>query len=282
MRAQHDLRGWAPFVAMAGAIVGAALQLQQAALWPAWRYGVSAGAASLVLYAMWRMRHHGGGALVALLVVAALASASLTGWRAARYASEALDPSLEGRDLQVIGVIAQMPQHDDSGTRFRLDVESAQWAGSIGEPPPPRVPRRIALGWYAEGTGLWGRGAEEASVAPPPLRRPDALHAGERWRLTVRLKAPHGNLNPHGFDQELQLWEQGVQATGYVRTGVRDAPPERLAATWQRPVERAREAVRDAVFERVTDRRLAGVIAALVTGDQGAIDLVSYKGVLTL
>jgi competence protein ComEC len=67
-----------------------------------------------------------------------------------------------------------------------------------------------------------------------------------------------------------------VQATGYVRTGARDAPPERLAATWQRPVERAREAVRDAVFERVADRRLAGVIAALVTGDQGAIDRADW------
>jgi competence protein ComEC len=277
VRVQHELRGWAPFVFMAGAIVGAALQLQQAALWPAWRYGVLAGAASLALYAMGRTRHHGRGALAALLVVAALASAGLTGWRAACYAGEALDPSLEGRDLQVIGAIAQMPQHDDGGTRFRLDVESTQWvAGSVGEPPPPRVPRRIALGWYAEGTGLWGRGAEEASVAPPPLRRPAALHAGERWRLTVRLKAPHGNLNPHGFDQELQLWEQGVQATGYVRTGARDVPPERLGATWWHPVERAREAVRDAVFERVADRRLAGVIAALVTGDQGAIDRADW------
>lgn len=275
MRAQHALRGWTPFVAMAGVIVGAALQLQQAALWPVWRYGILVGAASLALYAMVRTRAHGRGALAALLMLAALAGAGLTGWRAARYANEALDPSLEGRDLQVIGLVAQMPQHDEGGTRFRLDVELAQWAApSTGEPPLPRVPRRIALGWYAEGTGLWGRGAEEAAAGP--LRRPAALHAGERWRLTVRLKAPHGNLNPHGFDQELQLWEQGVQATGYVRTGTRDVPPERVASTWQRPVERAREVVRDAIFERVADRRLAGVIAALVTGDQGAIDRVDW------
>lgn len=273
MRAQHALQGWAPFAAMAGAIAGAALQLQQAVLWPAGRYAALAVAASLALYVIWRTRRHGRTTVAAWLVLAALASAGLTGWRAAVYAGEALDPSLEGRDLQVTGVIAQMPQHDESGTRFRLDVESARWAGdAASEPPPARVPRRIALGWYAEGTGLWGRGAEEAAAPPQAPRRPAALHAGERWRLTVRLKAPHGNLNPHGFDQELQLWEQGVQATGYVRTGARDAPPERLAATWRHPVERAREAVRDAVFERVADRRLAGVIAALVTGDQGAID----------
>mgnify|MGYP000647433213 CR=1 FL=1 len=38
----------------------------------------------------------------------------------------------------------------------------------------------------------------------------------ERWRMTLRLKAPHGARNPHGFDYELYLWEQGVQATGTV------------------------------------------------------------------
>jgi competence protein ComEC len=47
--------------------------------------------------------------------------------------------------------------------------------------------------------------------------------------MTVRLKAPHGARNPHGFDQELWLWEHGLQAVGYVRNGWRDAPPERLA-----------------------------------------------------
>ncbi|GAO26978.1 DNA internalization-related competence protein ComEC/Rec2 [Alicycliphilus sp. B1] len=67
----------------------------------------------------------------------------------------------------------------------------------------------------------------------------------------MRLKAPHGGRNPHGFDYELWLWEQGVQATGYVRTGARlDAlhgPPERLGATWRHPVEQLRQRVRDAI-----------------------------------
>ena len=70
---------------------------------------------------------------------------------------------------------------------------------------------------------------------------PGSVHAGERWRMTVRLKAPHGNLNPHGFDQELRLWEQDVQASGYVRTGARDTRPQALGQTWRHPVERARE-----------------------------------------
>jgi competence protein ComEC len=41
-------------------------------------------------------------------------------------------------------------------------------------------------------------------------------------------------------------------------------------------VEQARHRVRDAIFERVADRRLAGVLAALVVGDQGAIERADW------
>lgn len=104
--------------------------------------------------------------------------------------------------------------------------------------------------------------------------------------MTVRLKAPHGLRNPHGFDYELWLWEQGVQATGYVRAGPKDQPPERLRTTWQHPVEQWRQSVRDAIFQRLTSSpalgedasaaRVAGVVAALVTGDQRAIDRADW------
>src|SRR5262249_45320311 len=99
---------------------------------------------------------------------------------------------------------------------------------------------------------------------------------GDRWRMQVRLKAPHGNRNPFGFDYELSLWERGVQATGYVRAGPRDSAPERLASGFGHPVERARQAVRDAIFARGADRALAGVIAALVVGDQNAIERADW------
>ena len=269
---------WA-FAALGGTLLGAALQLQQPRLWDAGAYAacfVAGLAGPALLSRRWPMfrglhasRLFAGLPLFAALVFGTLAGGGLAGWRACAYAKGALDPALEGRDLQVVGVVGQMPQRSDGGTRFRLDVESAQWADATGA-PAPRVPSRIALGWYRDDTSHWGRGPEGRAAASAGAAAP--LHAGERWRLTVRLKAPHGNLNPHGFDSELWLWEQGVHASGYVRTGARDAAPLRLQATWQHPIERAREAVRDAVFERVPDARQAGVIAALVTGDQGAIE----------
>lgn len=128
------------------------------------------------------------------------------------------------------------------------------------------------------GSELVCRGAGRRCARPDgELQRPPAALGGrERWQLTVRLKAPHGASNPFGFDYELWLWEQGVQATGYVRAGPKDPAPQRLGQTGQHPVEWARQQVRNQIFERVAERPYAGLIAALVVGDQKAIERVDW------
>ncbi|MBE9568477.1 MAG: DNA internalization-related competence protein ComEC/Rec2, partial [Proteobacteria bacterium] len=45
----------------------------------------------------------------------------------------------------------------------------------------------------------------------------ETVNAGETWQLEVRLKPPHGFMNPGGFDYEAWLFQQGIHATGYVR-----------------------------------------------------------------
>lgn len=267
-------RGSGFFAFIAGSVPGVALQLQQAVLWDRAAYLGLLLAAAVGWLLLGRARPSPRRLMAAMLLVGAMAGAGLAGWRASLHAAEALDPALEGRDLQVMGVVSQMPQRGDGAVRFLFDVETARGAGDAGR-DLPRAPSRVALGWYADNTGLWGRAPEDASRAEPAAA-PGPVHAGERWRLSVRLKAPHGNLNPHGFDHELRQWEQGVQAGGYVRTGARDVQPASQGQTWRHPVERAREAVRDAILERVAERRLAGVIAALVTGDQNAIERADW------
>ena len=111
--------------------------------------------------------------------------------------AEALPAASEGVDMQISGVVAALPQAFDQGWRFDFDVEQAALP----------VPRHISLAWYRNGL----IDADSDEVRPQPLR------AGERWRFTVRLKRPHGNLNPQGFDFEAWLFEQGIRATGYVR-----------------------------------------------------------------
>jgi competence protein ComEC len=211
-----------------------------------------------------------------LMLMAATLAFALTGLRAQAFQADALVPALEGADVQVVGIVAAMPQRSEAGLRFRLDVESAAVAGQGGL-RPVALPPSIYLGWYS---GLQ-RAEDPAAVPFAELQQGmGELRAGERWAMTVRLKAPHGNANPHGFDYELWLWEQGLQATGYVRATPKDAAqgtaPRSLGGTWQHPVERARQQVRDAIFARVGDPRLAGVIAALVVGDQAAIERADW------
>ncbi|MBK9572904.1 MAG: DNA internalization-related competence protein ComEC/Rec2 [Rhodoferax sp.] len=250
---------------------GTALQLQQPSLW-AWSSYVYLVLAGLLVWTLVVVRVDVRSWRTGLVLLAmASVAGGVAGLRGLMLHQNALASALEGRDIVVVGVVAAMPQRSDTGLRFRFDVRSAREGGQ-----PVRLPSRIYLSWYgaapasAEPTDQ-GIGVERlASSQPPDVR------AGERWQMTVRLKAPHGNLNPHGFDYELWLWEQGLRATGYVRAGPHDPAPRRLAQTGVHPVEQARQWVRDRIFERVGQRQAAGLIAALVVGDQNAIERADW------
>ncbi|MBI3095210.1 MAG: DNA internalization-related competence protein ComEC/Rec2 [Rhodocyclales bacterium] len=184
-----------------------------------------------------------------LAVGVALGFVWAAGFAYLRLADE-LPPALEGRDIELTGVVAGLPQALERGVRFEFDVEQA----AAGLPP------HISLAWY--------RGRDEADAEASPLI---PVRAGERWRFTVRLKRPHGNLNPHGFDYEAWLFERGIRATGYVRPH----SAERIDARVWRPgyaVEMLREAIRDRFHAALPDAPYAGILIALAIGDQHAID----------
>ena len=238
-------------------LAGVAAHLQERALMPQASYIglVAAAACAVLLLALPRLRRVRYG-IVALTIAVAVGGFALSGWRASLRVAQILPVELEGRDLVVTGVVASLPQQGSSGTRFRFQLDSAS-------AEQQRLPELLSLGWYA--------GHHEDAASLQPQRE---LRAGQRWRFAVRLRQPHGNLNPNGFDYELLLFEQGVRATGYVR----DAPaPAMLDAAAGFPVARLRQRVRDAVFAHVADRRAAGVLAALAVGDQSAIDREDWE-----
>ena len=245
--------GWRLAGVMLAWVAGVALHLQPATLAPLGLCLLASAAGVAALWFGWRTRR----AFWAALLGAALLAWGASGWRANGVLADALPALLEGQDLQATGVITSLPQRSASGLRFRFEVEHATQAGPAG-PVQVKVPTLLALGWYA--------GFHEDAAAAQPRGE---LRAGQRWRFTLRLRQPHGNLNPHGFDYELNLFEQGVRATGYVRDA---PPPELLHRAAGYPVERLRQRVRDAIEASVPDRRAAGVLAALAVGDQGAID----------
>ncbi|MES2424091.1 MAG: DNA internalization-related competence protein ComEC/Rec2 [Pseudomonadota bacterium] len=255
--------------ALASFVGGSALQLQQPVLWETSVYACfMALAGAIACFAAIRKIVHGA-RWGLVLSAALLAGFALVGLRAVVFQSQALNPALEGRDLLLRGTVATMPQQNEAGMRFRFDVDAATLDGAA-----VRLPPRLYLGWYG---GVWQtQAAGSAQVLAEPQQQPPEIRPGDRWQFNARLKAPHGSANPHGFDYELWMWEQGLQANGTVRAGPKDPTPQRLGAGTPHPVERARQQVRDAIFASVADRKLAGVVAALVTGDQNAIDRADW------
>ena len=236
-------------VALAAFAAGVAW-LQTRAELPAapWAWMVAALALGGIALAWGRRRE----AIVACTLACALGGFGYAAWRAEVRLADALPEAWEGVDIALVGVVDDLPDRSPQGVRFSLAVERV-------ESPEAVVPRRVSLTWSAE------RNADgDASEAPE-------VHAGERWRLTARLKRPHGYANPGGFDLEGWLLERNLRATGYVRAGDANARLDAFAGRASDVVQRMRERVRDRIEAALDGAPYAGVVAALAIGDQRAI-----------
>ncbi|WP_432377510.1 DNA internalization-related competence protein ComEC/Rec2 [Duganella sp. P38] len=188
---------------------------------------------------------------------ALLAGAALGFLWAAWLACRALAPQLavgdEGRDIKVVGTIDNLPHRFSQGVRFNFAVER----------PDDVVPPRISLSWYS--------GYRDQLVDVPDVQ------PGQRWQLTVRLQRPHGNANPYGFDYEAWLLEQGVRATGYVRVARDNRRLDGFVVGGKNLVERGRAALRERILAALPGKPYAGVIVALVVGDQRGIEQSDWQ-----
>jgi competence protein ComEC len=304
---RHDGAWWRAAAALAW-VAGVALQLQQPALWGAAAYPLTLASGLAVLLAASRTRRPWA-RRAGLGLALAVAGFGFAGWRADVRLADALAPDWEGCDVELVGVIDEMPQLSDDGAHFAFVVESARVPGmtaralkrvrsldaAAGRPLAPGVEQAEARAAHRRSTAAdavdddadgdtavaapdsatpvvpsrvwlaWGRDQREdraVAVAPPPLQ------AGQRWRLPVRLRRPHGAMNPDGFDAELWLFDQGLRATGTVRG------EGRLLATSWAPIENARQWVRDRLMLVGDEPGMAptsGALAALAVGDQAAI-----------
>lgn len=190
-------------------------------------------------------------ALVLVVFGACVSGIGYAAWRAEVRLSEALPREWEGESIRIVGIVDDLPAVSERGVRFAFEVEEVRT-------PNANVPSRISLAWHSP----LGRDSREAV---PSVR------AGERWSLTVRLKRPHGNMNPGGFDLEAWLLQQGLRATGYVQGDEENVQRDAFAGRFRDYVQRAREEIRERIESALEDEDLAGVIVALAIGDQRAI-----------
>ncbi|CAH1905319.1 DNA internalization-related competence protein ComEC/Rec2 [Candidatus Nitrotoga sp. HW29] len=181
--------------------------------------------------------------------------------------SDTLPAEWQGKDIQIIGVVAKLPTQHEHGLRFVFDVEQVLTPNAI-------VPPHILLGSYDE-----------------MRKEPLDIHAGERWQLTVRLKQPHGSSNPHDFDFEAWMLENKLRANGYIH---RKPDNVRLDALVQSPdyyIQSLREKVRDHIQKTLSALpnqlhplqipHTASGAEALDSAEMSVIEKNNYVGVLT-
>lgn len=242
-----------------GFVAGCMALQVQATLAPVWQPVIVLAFCMLLAFLVRGRTSLSRALLVASAVVAGFAWSD---WRAEQRLSIALNPAWEGKDIIATGVVAELPQVSDSGTRFLFQIESSA-AGDA-------VPARVRLSWY--GARSWRNTDESTSVPDRRAGIPD-LQPGQRWRLTLRLNRPHSLINPDGFDGEYAMVADDIRATGYVRTAkqVKNTLVDDGGAGFWLGVERWRAAVRRHILAALPDARYASVIVALVIGDQSGI-----------
>jgi competence protein ComEC len=148
-----------------------------------------------------------------------------------------LDPQLDGRTLWLEGRVVGLPEVSDGVVRFLLEEAHSRRA---------ELPKRLRLAWYG---------------GPP-------VQGGERWRVAVNLKRPHGLVNPQSFDYEAWLLAQRIGATGTIKSGQRLYAATGLGS-WRDGLRQHLLAV--PAFER------EGAIAALVLGDGSGLSASDWR-----
>jgi competence protein ComEC len=247
-------------IAILGFLAGIFWLQQQAELPPTWWWTLALAPLAIV----WLFRHRGGpvvqiGRYFLVLVAAVSLGAAWATWRAEIRLAEELPREWEGRDVELVGVVASLPRDIGNGRRFEFDVENVMTPDAV-------IPSRVSLSWYAEVDRKTGE------VAASPLVVP-----GERWRLTVRLRRPHGTLNPHGFDFEAWALERNIRATGYIRAKAVNQRETAQVRGFMYRVDRMRMSIRDQMLAALKDDPYRGVLVALAIGEQSAIPPEQWK-----
>jgi competence protein ComEC len=169
-------------------------------------------------------------------------------WQADLHLAQDLPRELEGVDLLLRGSVASLPETRGRATRFVFETR-ARRQGLGSSPEWIAFASRLRLNWYD---------------AP-------ALRAGEGWELRVRLKRRQGLHNPGGFDYAGWLFQNGINATGYVRQGGNAHRWDDTSAG-AGPALQLRAAVERRLAAAFAEVRRAGILRALTLGERDGID----------
>ncbi len=168
-------------------------------------------------------------------------------WRGGMAMESRLPRDWEGRDLQVVGTVNDLPMRRDDATGFLLSVTRAELDGS-----PVTWRGRVRVTWY--------------NNAPP-------IEPCSRWRMTLRLKRPRGLINPGGSDSERTALDRGIVATGYVRDDPSNVPLGRAGFC----IDGVRDAISRGIAARVADTHDASLLQVFAVGDTRGLNQQDWE-----
>ncbi|OQK18378.1 hypothetical protein AU255_11335 [Methyloprofundus sedimenti] len=160
------------------------------------------------------------------------------------FLSRQLTPDLQGKELLIQGDIIGLPEYN--AQRVRFDFQLTHTAVLL--------PDKLRLSWYY------------------PQQK---ITAGQSWQFYVKLKQPHGTLNPGGFDYEKWLFTQHIGATGYIR----QAETAILLATkspWS-SISVIRQKLADLLIKQDISPASMALIKALSIGDKSQISARQWQ-----
>ena len=134
-----------------------------------------------------------------------------------------------GAEFEVNATIVDLPKRIERQTRLSLRLDASAQLGGV---------RNVRVGFYGEA----------------PLR------AGERWQMRLKLRRPHGEVNPGGFDFERAAAANQIDAVGYiVKLGPQLQPAQGIVAL--------RERLSDQIAAALPEPRERALLQALSVGD---------------
>jgi competence protein ComEC len=197
--------------------------------------------------------------IILLIIIGILYSSIYAKWQL----SYLLEEAFSGQNIVISGRISSVPVISGDVQRFVFDVDSHRILDRHGQSrKETRFPGKIRLSWY------YGQ----------------PVNAGEKWQLQVRLKPPHGFMNPGGFDYEAWLFQQAIQATGYVRKS--ELNQRKRAASWW-SINSIRQSLGEKIDDIVRKKRNTdnngtsasslSLVKALAIGDKSSISTQQWR-----
>lgn len=118
---------------------------------------------------------------------------------AGQVMAHTLPAQWDRKTVRLTATVIDLPEVEPKGSRWRMRVESSL--------VPALRDQAIRVSYYPPPDAVTDGGTDFATQ----------LHVGQRWELTVQLRAPRSLINPGAFDGERQAFAQRIMATAILK-----------------------------------------------------------------